>query len=289
MTPTHFLNESNPHRPKSDSQITPSRKTEWSKGFVLWVWYPLATLCFVVGVIIAAHCLEGSFNWRYRTLSSLASASTNPRGYAYCCLGLMVSFSMGLPLCGYFRVRFEPIAPIAARASSRSLKVGFLGVVAVGFERLTAQVISFPIHKTHEYISIVTFFGLLLGIVGFWLCLTRWLIRERQWPVWALTALCFFSVGPIVGTGLSQAYLYFIPNDLGWVGPHWAELGVPLYLSFAFWEWLTFVGIFIYLFLILLFLPAEVPGTSAETSNIRLLRVPGAATEPTPHKSRSPG
>ncbi len=245
--------------------ISPSRK-EWSKGFVLWVWYPLATLCLIVGIAFAACCLEGAFDWRYRTLSSLGSASTNPRGYAYCCLGMMVSFSMGLPLCGYFRVRFEPITPIAARASSWALKIGFLGVVAVGFERLFSQGISLPVHKAHEYISIITFFGLLLGIFGFWFCLTRWLIHERQWPVWALSALSLFSVGPIVGTGLSQAYLYFVPNDLGWVGPDWAELGVPLYLSFAFWEWLTVVGIFIYLFLILFFLPAEIPASTTDPS-----------------------
>lgn len=236
----------------------------WNKGFVLWVWYQAATLCFILGNVFAAHCLTGPFDWRYCTLSSLGSAATNPSGYAYCCLGMMISFSMGLPLCSYFRVRFEPIAPIAARASSHSLKVGFLGVVAVGLERLLSQVVTSPIRKTHEYISIITFFGLLLGILGLWFCLTRWLIRERQWPVWALSGLSVISIGPIVGTGLSQAWLYFVPNDFGWVGPDWAELGVPIYLSFAFWEWLTCVGIFIYLFLILLLLPGEIPARRAE-------------------------
>jgi hypothetical protein len=169
-------------------------------------------------------------------------------------------------------MRFEPIAPRAARFSGRSLTIGFLGVVTVGFERLFSQSLSLHTYKLHEYLSIITFFGLLLGIAGFWICLTRWLLLERRWSVWALSALSLISVGPILGTGLSQAYLYFIPNDFGWVGPHWAELGIPLYLSFAFWEWLTVVGIFLYLFLILLFLPAEVPATRAEKSNISQAR-----------------
>ncbi len=264
MTPRQVQNESNPSRTDADARSAPARKPEWSKGFVLWVWYPLATLCLIIGLAFAAYYLDGAFNWRYRTLSSLGSASNNPRGYTYCCLGLMVSFTMGLPLCGYFRVRFEPIAPRAARFSDRFLKIGFLGVVAVGFERLFAQGLSLHTYKLHEYLSVITFFGLLLGIAGFWLCLTRWLLLERQWSVWALSGLSFVSVGPILGTGLSQAYLYFVPNNFGWVGPHWAELGIPLYLSFAFWEWLTVVGIFIYLFLILFFLPAEVPDTNAE-------------------------
>jgi hypothetical protein len=252
---------------------TPLRK-EWSKAFFLWVWFPLATLCFVIGVIASIYFLDGSFDWRYRTLSSLSSASTNPAGYAFCCLGLSVSFAMGLPLCGYIRARFEPHTPKTAWFSFRSLKVGFLGAVAVGVERLFDQSISPHIHKMHEYISIVTFFGLLLGLAGFWLCLTRWLLQERQWPLWGVTVLSLISVGPIIGTGLSQAYLYFIPNNLGWVGPHWADLGVPLYLSFAFWEWLTCVGIFVYLFLILLFLPADIPAARTETTDERLLPLP---------------
>ena len=248
---------------QSDARLTEKRKNEWSKGFFLWVWFPLATLWFVAGCAASLYFLQGSFDWRYRTLSSLSSASTNPRGYPFCCLGLIASFGMGLPLCRYIRVRFEPVAPQVAWFAFRALKIGFLGSVAIGFERLFTQSISLHIHKAHEYVSIVTFFGLLLGIAGFWICLTRWLLKERQWPVWTLVVLSLVSVSPILGTGLSQAYLYFVPNDLGWVGPHWAELGVPLYLSFAFWEWLTCAGIFIYLFMILLCLPAEIPESIA--------------------------
>ncbi len=243
--------------------------TEWSKGFFLWVWFPLATLCFVVGTAVSAHYLDGSFDWRYRTLSSMSSASTNPRGYAFSCLGLIVAFSMGLPLCGYIRARFEPVAPKAARFSFRALKIGFIGCVAVGLERLLVQSIPWHVHKLHEYLSIITFFGLLLGLSGFGICLTRWLLHRHQLSFWTLGALSVVSVGPLVGTGLSQAYLYFIPNDLGWVGPHWAELGVPLYLSFAFWEWMTFVGIFFYLFVILGCLPSEIPASSAKATTGR--------------------
>jgi hypothetical protein len=264
MTARHStLKDVHSRSPQSGASVPADRKARWRKNFLLWFWYPLASSCFVAGSVIAAHFLEGPFDWRYGTLSSLSTASTNPHGYAYCCLGLMVAFTMGLPLCGYISVRFAPIAPRAAWFSSRALKVGFVGVVAVGAERLFAQSHPLHIYKAHEYLSIVTFFGLLLGIAGYWICLTRWLLHERRWPVWALSALSLVSVGPILGTGLSQAYLYFVPNDFGWVGPDWAELGVPLYLSFAFWEWLTCVGIFIYLFLILLWLPAEVPAKGA--------------------------
>lgn len=231
---------------------------DWSKGFALWIWFPLATLCFVIGVLFSIHFFPSAFDWRYETLSNLSTASTNPHGYSFSCLGLMAAFGMGMPLCGYIRVRFEPVAPRAAWFGYRAIRVGFFGSVVVGLERLFAPQISWHIHKAHEYVSIVTFVGLLLGIAGYWVCLTAFLLRERRWPVWALVMLSLVSVGPILGTGLSQGYLYLVPNDLGWVGPEWAALGVPLYLSFAFWEWLTCAGIFVYLFLILLCLPAEI-------------------------------
>jgi len=63
----------------------------------------------------------------------------------------------------------------------------------------------------------------------------------------------------MIGAASSQAYLYFVPNKLGWVSPKWAELGVPLYLSFAVWEWLASVGVFAYLYLLLVLLPADEP------------------------------
>ena len=50
-------------------------------------------------------------------------------------------------------------------------------------------------------------------------------------------------------------------TSAGW-GPSWRELGMPLYLSFAFWQWLTGVGIIFYLLLIAVLLPAEVPAAA---------------------------
>jgi hypothetical protein len=72
------------------------------------------------------------------------------------------------------------------------------------------------------------------------------------------------SGAPMIGAASSQGYLYFVPNQLGWVGPHWAELGIPLYLSFAFWEWIAWISVFIYLYLTLWLTPATVPTTSSK-------------------------
>jgi hypothetical protein len=44
---------------------------------------------------------------------------------------------------------------------------------------------------------------------------------------------------PIIAVGLSQFLLYVGQRELGWVNTGWRELGVPLWLSFAFWQWLA--------------------------------------------------
>jgi hypothetical protein len=231
----------------------------WNKRFLLWFWFPLAAAVFLVGGLASVHFFEGDFDWRYRTLSSLSSEVTNPKGYAYCCFGLMLSFTLAMPLCGYFRARVQPIAPRLGNLSCHWLRLGFIGSVAVGLERLFCQSVALHFGKVHEYISLITFVGLALGLSGFNLGLLMWLLRERKWPLWAISGSFILSSTPILGTGLSQGYLYFVPNELGWVGPHWAELGVPIYLSLAFWEWLLSAAIFTYLYLILLLLPAHPP------------------------------
>ncbi|MCU0975852.1 MAG: hypothetical protein MUC71_06000 [Steroidobacteraceae bacterium] len=38
--------------------------------------------------------------------------------------------------------------------------------------------------------------------------------------------------------GLGSLGLYVLQRDTGWVKPDWRELGVPLWQSFAFWQWL---------------------------------------------------
>lgn len=42
----------------------------------------------------------------------------------------------------------------------------------------------------------------------------------------------------MVLAGGAQAYVFSVPS-LPWVGLAWRARGVPIYLSLAFWEWVT--------------------------------------------------
>jgi len=52
---------------------------------------------------------------------------------------------------------------------------------------------------------------------------------------------------PVALAGLVQAYIFYARPDLHWVGLAWRTRAVPVYLSFAFWEWLTIAFLTLYL------------------------------------------
>jgi hypothetical protein len=59
--------------------------------------------------------------------------------------------------------------------------------------------------------------------------------------------LALLLVAPIVFAGLAQVYVFYVKPELHWVGLAWRTRGVPVYLSFAFWEWMTVVLLSVYL------------------------------------------
>lgn len=230
---------------------------EVTKRFLLGICVPLAAVFFVLGNVIPAALFPGDFDWRYQAMSYLGSPSKNPSGHLVWSLGMTLSFLLGLPLCGYFRRRLELTNPRLAFLSSRVLLIGFLAGIIVGLETLIIPNMSEILRKGHEYLSIAVFVGLYMGVAGFWIALFRRFRRQHRRKGRGLFLLYLLPALPITGAMLSQAWLYFDPNRPGWVSPAWEELGIPLWLSFAFWEWLTAGGLVICLCMIAALLPAE--------------------------------
>jgi len=46
-------------------------------------------------------------------------------------------------------------------------------------------------------------------------------------------------LSPIVLAAIAQAHVAHALPGLPWVGLAWRARGIPVYLSFAFWEWVT--------------------------------------------------
>ena len=127
--------------------------------------------------------------------------------------------------------RLRASATRATRLAIGALRFGLVCFALVGVEGLLIRDLSSWIYKGHEILALAGFLGMYLGILGL---LAQLMLRQRLYVVPA-----FLVVSPLLAIGITQLWLYLAQRDLGWVGPDWREMGIPLWLSFAFWQWLA--------------------------------------------------
>lgn len=199
----------------------------------------LGVLTFWGGIILAGWRYPAEFDWHYMTLSMLISPRRNPDGYVWAASGLVLSAS--LALCW---------AIALARNGGRNDDEGPQGawLLAWGCVCMVCSVIMpwrLPrLPKLHEVLTLFAFAGLCLGMIRLALQTAKRAIPLRRngsaqrLPLWG-AALVGVAVLPIFIAGLAEAYVFYALPQLHWVSLAWRARGVPMYLSFAFWEWIT--------------------------------------------------
>jgi hypothetical protein len=194
------------------------------------VWYSLSLLVFTLGMLLAARSYPGGYDWSYTVVSALASQKNNPVGSVWFAAALTLSMVL---LWLYISAIKRALSPsyTAAGYSLAILRVGVVCGAMVGIEKLLFRDISAWLDKTHELIALLTFLGIYFGVLGLLLQLVR---RHRAY---ALPVLLVAS--PMLAVGVSEFWLYLAQRDLGWLNTDWRQLGTPLWLSFAFWQWLA--------------------------------------------------
>ncbi|HEX9139350.1 MAG TPA: hypothetical protein VF848_06140 [Steroidobacteraceae bacterium] len=201
---------------------------------------PLCLLTFWGSLLLAAERYPSEFDWRYMTISNLVSAAGNPAGHllaslgiAACGIGIWCSAAQWKP------GRNPKVSP-ASPTTIWALRAGVLCMVIAA--TVPQSVLRVP--KGHEILALLAFFGLCVAIVR----LTYQAIARRgpdttgqgsygtrlYAGVVAGTALL-----PVVIAALAQLYVDVALPQLRWVGLDWRDAGIPAYLSFAFWEWVT--------------------------------------------------
>ncbi len=209
----------------------------------------LGICAFWSGVVMAARRYPVEFDWRYMTVSSLLSIERNPGGYGWS--------SAGIAACGCLGFVWATLAAQRARYSTESAGTGGLRAFQMGYfcttlaaalpERLV------PLPKVHEILAIVAFAGLTFGILR---TFQTGIVRRIRMSggagrLWAAAIVCAV-VSPVLLAASAQAYVYFARPELPWVNLSWRARGVPLYLSFAFWEWVTCGVLAVYMAVLLL-------------------------------------
>lgn len=197
---------------------------------VVWRCYCLSVAVVIVSALVGAWFYPGGFDWFYEVMSALASQKHNPEGGRWFASGIAISMAALFPVA-YQLYQDAKSGTVAERISSRLVWFGVFCGVLVGLERLFVFHLSDLIDKAHELLALLTFLSLFFGNLGLALTRTRRAESTRWVSIWV--------VGPLLAIGASQLALYFDQRDLGWVDTEWRSMGIPIWYSFAFWQWLA--------------------------------------------------
>ena len=207
---------------------------------------PLGVLAFWAGLWIAARRYPTEYDWRYMSISNLLYPDRNPDGYQWAWGGLTLCALGGLCwTTALFRERSSGGTgrrPIGIWA----LLVGYVCMVCA---LVPERVLQVP--KGHEILALMAFFGQCVGIVQLTFLASERSFRIRRHPFPGTPRLyagllAGAALLPILLAGLAPAYVSYALPELRWVGLEWRSRGVPLYLSFTFWEWITCVVFSVY-------------------------------------------
>jgi hypothetical protein len=197
---------------------------------------PAGLLAFWIGMAAAARAY-GNYDWRYQTISMLLYSDRNPKGYGWAWTGL--------ELCGLCSIAWAAYAGRRLQRGTAASSPGGLRLLQVGFVCMCCAVLPdrlVGVPRGHEILAIAAFLGVCLGVMQ-----EMFLARDALWAngprISAVGLPASIQAGvplvPLVLAGITQAYLTLERPNVPWVSPTWRTLGIPLFLSFAVWEWVS--------------------------------------------------
>jgi hypothetical protein len=193
---------------------------------------PLGVLAFWLGMGIAVRRFPAEYDWRYMTISMLVYPERNPAGHLWASVGLAAC-----GLCGFIW------AVTLIRHGTKHI-----GILVVGYACMVSSSLlperSIHIPRGHEILAISAFICICTGLIRY--ALQR---ANNQGRMSASRAIIVAAIPlcPILFATATQFYLDVFRPELPWVGLVWRERNVPLFLSFALWEWATCVVLSTYM------------------------------------------
>lgn len=195
-------------------------------------------LAFWGGLWMAATRYPSEYDWRYMTISSLLYPDRDPGGYLWAWAGIALCGLGGL--CWVAALSRNRENPRDRPFGIWALGLGYVCMVSCAL--LPRRLLHFP--RSHESLAILAFLGICIGTVQLTFLAAERRLRPRA-PVFPgsprlyACVLAVVPLLPIVLVSATQVYVSHVLPHLPWVGLQWRARGVPMYLSFAFWEWLT--------------------------------------------------
>jgi hypothetical protein len=216
---------------------------EASRRGVAARFWALSVVVIGAGMFVSSLCYPEPFEWRFGLISTLLSYKDNPGGYLFATGAVVVAPLLLIPVFREISRAFRSRGPRLARAAYGIGIVGLAMAAVVGIDKMLFARFTNRVHKLHEILAGAAFvclmiYGLMYGLLYLRSPAPRW---QR-----ALTVALVIPVP--IGMAWSQWYLHNHRPELGWVGPDWKELDLPIVLSFAVWQWLFLITGYVTLF-----------------------------------------
>lgn len=185
-------------------------------------------LAFWTGLGLAARSYASAYDWRYMTISSLLYQDRNPYGYLWGRAGLVTC-----GVCGLYWV-LKGVRGHGLTTASLAAGYGCMALCAL----LPSPLLGVP--KSHEILALTAFIAVCVGVTRLSFAA---LISERQVFGQAgrrrLYALAVSSLPLLPVLLAAAAQIHAARARLPWVSLAWPARGIPVYWSFAFWEWVA--------------------------------------------------
>jgi hypothetical membrane protein len=200
----------------------------------------VGVVAFWIALLMAGHLYPSEYDWRYMTMSNLVYPERNPAGHIWASGGIVLCGLSGLYWTTLLSRQANQTGERSSSVGISTLRLGFFSMACCGLlpERL------WPVPKAHEFLALTAFLCLCVGMVYYMFrTVEHYLARQRG--ITADAARLYAGVTaaapltPILLAAVAQLYVSRMRPELPWVGLVWRDLGVPLYLSFAFWEWVA--------------------------------------------------
>jgi len=190
--------------------------------------------------LISIRLFPTEFDWRYIPLTTLLSPQDNPGGAAWSKAAVaLCGISVVIWSIGLVRGWTRPVI-VESPVGLYALGAGGAMMTCAGLLPLKLPGLEFE----HQITSTFAFAGISVGLARLAFRVTSSRV-ERNPHVSRLqrTVYAALSAGviviPIVIAVFADAYVFHVYKQLHSVGLNWRDAGVPLYLSWSLWEWIT--------------------------------------------------
>ncbi|HME56327.1 MAG TPA: hypothetical protein VKM55_29275 [Candidatus Lokiarchaeia archaeon] len=216
---------------------------------------PLILAILGVTIFIANFVFPTAYDWRYMVLSALSEPGDNPAGYLFPTIGMTIAGLLMIPFPGYYQKKLGKICRGSTGVGSFFMIVAIVGMIGLS----TISLVVTGIKNFHEILAGLAFIGIIFA-GSFYGCP---IIKDnakgaKQFNMRLFRISMIVMWSPVVGMAASALYIAIVNPPWSWTGFSWIAMGVPPWMSFAFWEWLLFVAVLAFVVMLAIMVPENV-------------------------------